>query len=63
MVKAMDAVHSEGMSGPIPYLSKVEEVELTSFLIQSSGIGYGKTKREVSNKVKQAIVKKGRKVN
>ena len=49
--------------GPIPYLSKVEEAELTSFLIQSSGIGYGKTKREVINIVKQTLEKKGRKVN
>ena len=92
MVKAMEAVRSEGMRinkaasvfevppttlkdrlsgrvkhgvnpGPIPYLSKVEEVELTSFLIQSSGIGYGKTKREVINIVKQTLEKKGRKVN
>ena len=44
--------------GPIPYLSKVEEAELTSFLIQSSGIGYGKTKREVINVVKQTLEKK-----
>ena len=49
--------------GPIPYLSKVEEAELTSFLIQSSGLGYGKTKREVINIVKQTLEKKGRKVN
>ena len=89
MVKAMEAVRSEGMRinkatsvfevppmtlkdrlsgrvkhginpGPIP---KVEEAELTSFLIQSSGIGYGKTKREVINIVKQTLEKKGRKVN
>ena len=44
--------------GPIPYLSKVEEAELTSFLIQSSGIGYGKTKREVINIVNKHLKKK-----
>ena len=49
--------------GPIPYLSMVEEAEFTSFLIQSSGIGYGKTKREVINIVKQTLEKEGRKVN
>ena len=92
LVKAMEAVCSEGMRinkaasvfevppttlkdrlsgrvkhgvnpGPTPYLSKVEEAELTSFLIQSSGIGFGKTNREVIKIVKQILGKKGRKVN
>ena len=49
--------------GPNPYLTKEEETELVDFLIVSSSIGYGKTKREVINIVKQTLEKKGRDID
>lgn len=38
--------------GPIPYLTREEEAELASFLIECSSMGYGKTRREVIDIVK-----------
>lgn len=46
--------------GPVPYLSREEEDELAAFLMQVSEIGWGKTKREVIQIVRQVLVKKGR---
>ena len=46
--------------GPAPYLTREEEAELASFLIESSSMGYGKTRREVIDIVKRTVAKKGR---
>ena len=46
------------LSGPEPYLTAAEETELSDFLVQSSKIGYGKTKREVFSIVEQTLKKK-----
>ena len=45
--------------GPTPYLTCDEEAELATFLIECSGIGYGKTKQEVINIVRRTAAKKG----
>ena len=39
------------VSGPKKYLTLEEESELTRFLIQCAGIGYPKTRHDVSNSV------------
>ena len=36
-------------SGPVPYLSKVEEDELVDYLSEANKVGYGKTRRQVSH--------------
>ena len=48
--------------GPDPYLTEAEEEELSTFLMNCSKIGYGKTRREVFGIVQRTIKKKGRSV-
>ena len=45
--------------GPKPYLSLKEEVELVHFLVNCSKMGYGKTRRQVLQMVKEIVIKKG----
>ena len=49
--------------GPVPYLTAGEERELYDFLIQSSLMGYGKTKREVLSIVQNTLIKKGNSID
>ena len=44
--------------GPPPYLTAEEENELALFLVKSSEIGYGKTKREIISIVQRTLRKK-----
>lgn len=45
--------------GPIPYLSKDEEVELEEYLTQSVKVGYGKTRRQVKAIAENVASEKG----
>ena len=46
-------------SGPKPYLTHEEELELVKFLINCSKMGYGKTRGEYLNIVEAIVEKKG----
>ena len=45
--------------GPVPYLSKDEETELESYLVQSCKVGYGKTRKQVKAIAQSVAVDKG----
>ena len=46
-------------SGPKPYLTHEEKLELVKFLINCSKMGYGKTRGECLNIVEAIVEKKG----
>ena len=45
--------------GPKPYLNKLEEQNLVNFLQVVSGVGYGKTRKQVMNLVESIARDKG----
>ena len=45
--------------GPLPYLNNEEEAELEAYLVQSSKVGYGRTRRQVKATVENVAVDKG----
>ena len=46
-------------SGPVPYLSKVEEDELVDYLSEANKVGYGKTRRQVKVIAERMAIEKG----
>ena len=46
-------------SGPSPYLSYEEEVELATFLCRSAEVGYGRTRKEVIAIVERILLERG----
>ncbi len=45
--------------GPRPYLNKEEESELSTFLVEASKVGYGKTKKQIEQMVESVAKEKG----
>ena len=54
--RAIGKVAFEAHSGPDPFLSREEEEELASFLVQVGKIGYPHTKKQVLSFVHKSLI-------